>query len=262
MNNSFYNISSVAFFVLKHGGKAIYEHKKNLPLEEISKNAYNFSKEILNHFKINVSVYGLEDLIPGPAIICPTHTSIIDVPALVYGIPGRKYFGAREEFYNIPIFGAGLVATGMPKINRSNKKQTMNSLDEAAKMIVKESCGRKKENTAYLVIYPEGTRTTDPNYKLLPFKKGAFNLSLESGLPIIPISSFGGIDIMPKGTFKIQKEKNRNYYLMIHSPVFSKTFAYEGISEENKKKAIEEMIEITKLKIGIGINFLKKRFGD
>lgn len=38
-----------------------------------------------------------------------------------------------------------------------------------------------------LFIFPEGTRTLSPELTLKPFKKGAFHLAVQSGLPIVPI---------------------------------------------------------------------------
>jgi 1-acyl-sn-glycerol-3-phosphate acyltransferase len=259
MNNLFYNSAIVAFLVLKHGSKVIYEHKKGLSPEELYKHAYNFTNEVIEHFEINVKVSGLEDLISGPAIMCPSHTSMLDIISIVRGVPGRKYFGAKKELYKIPIFGTGVKAIGTPKIDRSNREQAIKSLNKAAEMIKQESYGRKKENTAYLVIYPEGTRGNNPDYKLLPFKKGAFNLSIDSDLPVIPISSFGGMELMPRGVYKFLKEKERNYYLMIHPPLNPKKFLYENNSRENREKAIEDMIEVTRNKIEEGINILKNK---
>jgi 1-acyl-sn-glycerol-3-phosphate acyltransferase len=258
MNNSFYNFTTVALLVLKHGGKTMYEFEKGLSCEEIYKNVYNFAKEALEYFDINVKVHGLENLIKGPAIICPSHTSMIDMPAIVYGLPGRKYFGTKKELFKIPLFGIGLEAIGMPKIDRSNREQAIKSLNEAAEMIKRESSGRKKENTAYLVIYPEGTREEDQDYKLLPFKKGAFNLSINSGIPIIPVSSFGGVELLPKNSSKLLKEKNRDYYFLVHQPILPKSFLYEGTSEEKKKRAVEDILEVTRFKIEEGVNFLKR----
>jgi len=259
MNNGFCNLATIAFLVIKHGGKAIYEYSKGFSLEERSKNVYNFSKEAIERFKINMSVYGIENLIRGPAILCPSHSSMIDMPAIVYCVPGRKYFGAKKEVFEIPILGAGLKSTGMPKIDRSNREQAIKSLNEAAEMITLESYGKRKENTAYLVIYPEGTRTRDRDYKLLPFKKGAFNLSINSGIPIIPVSSFGGIELMPKGEYKLPREEGRNYYMMVHHPIFPRKFLYGDVSEENKKRAVEDILVFTRLEIEKGIECLKNK---
>ena len=44
---------------------------------------------------------------------------------------------------------------------------------------------------------PEGTRSVTP--KLAPFKKGAFHLAMQAGVPIVPIVIQNSSDIMPKG---------------------------------------------------------------
>jgi putative phosphoserine phosphatase/1-acylglycerol-3-phosphate O-acyltransferase len=44
---------------------------------------------------------------------------------------------------------------------------------------------------------PEGTRSITP--KLAPFKKGAFHLAMQAGVPIVPIVIRNSSDIMPKG---------------------------------------------------------------
>jgi putative phosphoserine phosphatase/1-acylglycerol-3-phosphate O-acyltransferase len=49
------------------------------------------------------------------------------------------------------------------------------------------------------VIAPEGTRTVSP--KLAPFKKGAFHLAMQAGVPIVPIVIHNAGDVAPKGDF-------------------------------------------------------------
>ncbi len=44
---------------------------------------------------------------------------------------------------------------------------------------------------------PEGTRSITP--KLAPFKKGAFHLAMQAGVPVVPIVIQNSSDIMPKG---------------------------------------------------------------
>jgi 1-acyl-sn-glycerol-3-phosphate acyltransferase len=54
-----------------------------------------------------------------------------------------------------------------------------------------------------VLIFPEGSRSTEG--RLLPFKKGAFSLSLESGVPIVPVIISGTRHLVPKGGFSWQK---------------------------------------------------------
>ena len=53
-----------------------------------------------------------------------------------------------------------------------------------------------------VLIYPEGTRTSDGN--LQPFKKGAFRVAIGTGLPIMPITTNGAFWLMPKKTMNIR----------------------------------------------------------
>ena len=50
-----------------------------------------------------------------------------------------------------------------------------------------------------VLIAPEGTRTISP--RLGPFKKGAFHLAMQAGVPVVPIVIHNAIDVAPKGEF-------------------------------------------------------------
>ncbi len=55
----------------------------------------------------------------------------------------------------------------------------------------------------HLVIYPEGTRSSDG--RLLPFKKGPFHLAMDSGVPVIPVTLLGTFESWPKTRFALRK---------------------------------------------------------
>jgi len=53
-----------------------------------------------------------------------------------------------------------------------------------------------------IAIFPEGTRSYD--YRLGKFKKGAFHLAMQAGVPIVPIVIKNAHDVMPRGKMYIQ----------------------------------------------------------
>jgi 1-acyl-sn-glycerol-3-phosphate acyltransferase len=57
---------------------------------------------------------------------------------------------------------------------------------------------QKLRDNSNVLIFPEGSREVDG--KLLPFKKGAFSLSLESGIPIVPVIISGTRNLVAKGS--------------------------------------------------------------
>ena len=52
-------------------------------------------------------------------------------------------------------------------------------------------------------MFAEGTRTGDGT--LAPFKKGAFVLGIQAGVPIVPVAVIGTREVMAKGSFRIRR---------------------------------------------------------
>ncbi len=73
-----------------------------------------------------------------------------------------------------------------------------------------------------LVIFAEGTRSYDGN--LQPLKRGAFQLAMASGAPIVPVAIQGGSEIMAKGSFKIKKGAIR---ITVAKPISTKNYRRE-----------------------------------
>ena len=57
-------------------------------------------------------------------------------------------------------------------------------------------------NGTSVVIFPEGTRSKTG--EIGSFKKGAFKLALDLGLPILPVTITGTKDILPTDTLDIR----------------------------------------------------------
>jgi len=140
-----------------------------------------------------VAARGMENLARGQAFVFAcNHSSAMDIPALQAVLPSNFRWMAKKELFEIPIFGAGLRACGYIPVDRSDHREAIKSLKEAAARI---------REGASVVIFPEGTRSTDG--ALLPFKKGGFRLATEAGAPLVPVAIVGAFKAWPAGTFDI-----------------------------------------------------------
>jgi 1-acyl-sn-glycerol-3-phosphate acyltransferase len=139
---------------------------------------------------LSFSLHGEEKIVPGASyIITPNHQSNSDILALVTILPTPFRWVIKKELTRIPVFGWALSATGAIAIDRSDPKQAIQSLQNATD---------KLKGSWSVLIYPEGTRTSDG--KLLPFKKGPFMMAVQTGIPILPVTSNGAFKVMPKKT--------------------------------------------------------------
>lgn len=127
---------------------------------------------------VRVRVEGLERIDPGRAYIyMANHQSWFDIFALLGKLPVQFRWLAKEELFRIPVLGPAMRAAGYISVNRTDRRKSLESLNEAAQNIA---------NGTSVVIFPEGTRTSDG--KLQDFKKGGFILALKSRQPIVPVS--------------------------------------------------------------------------
>jgi len=158
-----------------------------------------WAKSILFVSGIHVHINGLENLnVGGSCILMPNHQSNFDIPVLLGCLPVQFRWLAKAELFKIPIFGRGMRGCGYISIDRSNRKSAFKSLTEAATKI---------RNGVSVLIFPEGTRSWDG--KILPFKKGGFVLSVDAGVPIVPIVIFNTWSIMHKGTLLVRRRSVR-----------------------------------------------------
>ena len=153
-----------------------------------------WANSILWVSRVKITVSGAEKLDPNRSYIyMPNHQSNADIPLLLGRLPVQFRWLAKAELFKIPVFGRAMRGVGYISIDRSNRKSAFESLERAARTI---------RNGTSLLIFPEGTRSRDGH--ILPFKKGGFILSVDSGVPIVPIIIRGTRDIIPKGHFMIR----------------------------------------------------------
>ena len=141
---------------------------------------------------LQVSVKGKRNLTDfRPAVFCFNHQSAADF-FIVIKLLRNDFTGiAKKELEKTPI-GPILKAFGAIYIDRSNKEHAIEAMKPAVDAL---------KNGISVAIAPEGTRSGTA--ELGPFKKGAFHLAMQAGVPIIPIVIKNAYKAVSKGSMML-----------------------------------------------------------
>lgn len=154
-------------------------------------------------------------------VVVSNHLSHYDI-FLLYGWLGIDFrWVMKKELRNLPVFGVACEKMGHIFIDRSDTKKAISSINNAKKKIA--------DGTSVL-FFPEGTRS--PNGNLGVFKKGAFKLALDLGIPILPVTVSGTNKILPPGTLDLLPGQAS---MVIHPPININDFNDENIYTLIKK---------------------------
>ena len=124
-----------------------------------------------------------------PAVFIFNHQSNVDM-VIIARLLRRDISGVgKKEIRDIPLIGRLLEMSGVVLIDRQDSEKAIATMKALVDTMIIE---RKS-----VCMSPEGTRSVTP--KLAPFKKGAFHLAMQAGVPIVPIVIRNSSDIMPKG---------------------------------------------------------------
>ena len=136
----------------------------------------------------------------GPRVLVSNHESWFDVMALTAELPWEYRFAIKKELEKVPLWGAAWQACGHISVDRYNRQAAIQSMERARQI--------SGENADTLIVFfPEGTRS--PTGGLQRFKKGAFVLALQLGVPVIPVAVIGGRQIMAKNRMRIRSGRMR-----------------------------------------------------
>jgi putative phosphoserine phosphatase/1-acylglycerol-3-phosphate O-acyltransferase len=141
---------------------------------------------------LNLVVRGEENLWSRrPAVFVFNHQSKADV-VIIARLLRRDIAGVgKKEIKKMPLIGKTLELAGTVFIDRENAASAIDAMQPLVDAMRNE--GKS------VVIAPEGTRTISP--RLAPFKKGAFHLAIQAGVPMVPIVIHNAGDVAPKGDF-------------------------------------------------------------
>jgi 1-acyl-sn-glycerol-3-phosphate acyltransferase len=112
-------------------------------------------------------------------IVCPNHTSNLDISAMCALVNNNCSFMGKEELKDALVTGLFFRSVDIP-VNRDSKMSSYRAFKKA---------GEKLQEGITLVVFPEGKIGEDYPPTLQEFKNGPFKLAIDFKIPIIPVSS-------------------------------------------------------------------------
>ena len=139
---------------------------------------------------MKVRVTGAEYLAAGQTyVFISNHRSYLDTATLFVYTGRRLGLLAKKELLNVPILGYGMGFVNVMAIDRSNRERARETVEAAT------ACIRSGRSFG---VFAEGTRAKPGEF--LPFKKGAFHMAAQAGVPIVPVAIKNTDHLMGKGT--------------------------------------------------------------
>lgn len=139
---------------------------------------------------MKVRVTGREHLDPQQTyVFISNHRSYLDTATLFCFAGQRMGLLAKKEMLKVPILGYGMTYVNVMAIDRSNRERAIETVRAATARI---------HSGVSFGVFAEGTRARPG--ELLPFKKGAFYMAIEAGVPIVPVAIKNTDFLMGKGT--------------------------------------------------------------
>jgi 1-acyl-sn-glycerol-3-phosphate acyltransferase len=111
-------------------------------------------------------------------MLTANHTSMIDIMMMIYVSKTPFVFIGKRELAKLPVFGL-IYRRSCILVDRGNAKSRKEAFLQAQ---------RRLKNGVSICIFPEGGVPDDVHVMLDDFKDGAFRLSIEHQIPIVPIS--------------------------------------------------------------------------
>jgi 1-acyl-sn-glycerol-3-phosphate acyltransferase len=192
-----------------------------------------------------LTVEGLHHLPDGPFLLCSNHSSHAD-SAVLMTASGRSFrsfalLGASDYFFR-PRSVRWLVSPLMNVISIERKPgaKSLAGCLGACRRFVEQSEGN-------LILYPEGTRSSDGEMR--DFKSGAGFIALELGLPVVPAYIEGTHKILPKGRYL---PRSGRVTVRFGEPLALAAFAGTDTSPRGRRNLIVEQLARSIRQLSLG----------
>ncbi len=179
---------------------------------------------------VRIEVEGRECIQPyRTRVYTPNHSSLLDMPAVLYVLPGANSTLIKREAFRVPLVGAAFRQVGFLPVDRARRASARQSLDEAIALV---RAGHS------FVIAPEGTRSRTG--RVGPFRSGGFRIALGAGVPVVPVSVTGAAAVIAPGSWLLNPGVIR---IRFHEPVTVQGKEQLAALKEDVRRTIVDALE-------------------
>jgi 1-acyl-sn-glycerol-3-phosphate acyltransferase len=141
-------------------------------------------------------------------MICPNHTSSLDIPAMCALVKGDCGFMGKEELASEAVTNLFFRTIDIP-VKRESKMSSYRAFKKAME---------KLENGTSMIIFPEAGIPDHYPPRLHPFKNGPFRLAIESKIPVVPVSILNSWELMWDNGLKFGSRPGI-CHIFVHKPI-------------------------------------------
>ncbi len=155
---------------------------------------------------VKVSISGRDNISHGQSyVFVANHQGAYDIFS-IYGYLGHNFrWMMKKSLERIPFVGFSCKVSGHIFVDNTSPSAVKTTMENA-------EC--RLAGGMSVVVFPEGSRTLDG--RMHSFRRGAFSLAVEFGLPVVPITIDGSYDILRRGSLL---PRPGHITLTIHKPI-------------------------------------------
>lgn len=163
-------------------------HPERTPIEKRYKKLRDLIIFVLDHYRIDWKVKGLENLRALEKkkqvyLLVADHLSDLDPLSLVYWSERPISFVAKKEIKHFPFIASAVRSLDGVFLDRSDLRQNVLAMKKVESYLEKGYCS--------VMIFPEGTRNRHPEGPMAPFHPGSLKPAFRTGAPILPLAMWG-----------------------------------------------------------------------
>lgn len=165
-------------------------HPEKTSVDKKYKDIHKLLKSTMKNFRIEFIVGGAENIPENTNVLfVSNHQSMMDAVSFLGYFEKPVSFLSKIEVKKYPIIGK--IVTGLDGVfmDRSNMRQEIKSIRRVTELL-------ENNPERSFIIFPEGTRTKDPDHKIGEFKAGALKPAYRANKPIVPIAIYGTFRIL------------------------------------------------------------------